>query len=197
LVVADRRVAGGTVLDLVLPAIVAFAVLPGLGIESFAALSLVLAVCLVPIGALLAHARQGWQVGLFTATTVPFLPLLQPTNPMGYNPEAFYNAGSVIVFGFAFAALSFLLLPPLSPAFRACRLLALTLRDLRRLAIGRSQPDWQGHMHGRLRAVPDEATPLQREQLVAALSVGSEIIGLQRSAHDLDLGPKLDARWRR
>jgi hypothetical protein len=97
---------------------------------------------------------------------------------MTYNPEAFYNAGLAIVFGAGFAALSFRLLPSLSPAFRTRRLLALTLRDLRRLAIDRSQPDWQGHVHGRLTAMPDEATPLQRAQLVAALSVGSAIIHL-------------------
>lgn len=183
----------GAILDVVLTAIVAFAVLPGLGIESFAGFSLVLAVCLVPIGALLAHARQAWQVGLFTAITMFFLPLLQPTNPMTYNPEAFYNAGWAIVFGAGFAALSFRLLPPLSRAFRTRRLLALTLRDLRRLAIGRSQPDWQGHVHSRLTAMPDEATPLQRAQLMAALSVGSEIIHLHRIARHLGLAPKLGA----
>jgi uncharacterized membrane protein YccC len=183
----------GAILDLVLTAIVAFAVLPELGIESFAGFSLVLAVCLVPIGALLAQARPAWQVGLFTALTMFVLPLLQPTNPMTYNPEAFYNAGLAIVFGAGFAALSFRLLPSLSPAFRTRRLLALTLRDLRRLAIDRSQPDWQGHVHGRLTAMPDEATPLQRAQLVAALSVGSAIIHLRRITHDLGLGSKLDA----
>ncbi|HSZ94638.1 MAG TPA: FUSC family protein [Acetobacteraceae bacterium] len=183
----------GTVLDLVVTATIAFAVLPGLGIERFASFSLVLAVCLVPIGALLAHARHGWQVGLFTAMTMFFMPVLQPTNPMTYNPEVFYNVGSAIVFGIGFAALSFRILPPLSPAFRTRRLLALTLRDLRRLAIGRSQPDWQGRVLGRLAAMPDEATPLQRTQLLATLSAGSEIIYLRHIAHDLGLGPKLDA----
>ena len=93
----------------------------------------------------------------------------------------------------ALRRLSFRLLPPLSPAFRARRLLALTLRDLRRLATGRSQPDWEGHLNGRLSAMPNEATPLQRAQLMAALSVGSEIIHLQHVAHDLGLAPKLDA----
>jgi uncharacterized membrane protein YccC len=163
------------------------------GIERFAGFSLVLAVCLVPIGARLAQARQAWQVGLFTGMTIMFIPLLQPTNPMTYNPEVFYNASSAIVFGAAFAALSFRLLPPLSPAFRTRRLLALTLRDLRRLAIGRSQPDWQGHVLGRLSAMPDEATPPQRAQLLAALSAGSEIIDLQRIAHHPGLCSNLNA----
>ena len=106
----------GAVVDLVLTAIVAFGVLPELGIERFTGFSLVLAACLVPMGALLAQARQTWQVGLFTGMTMLFIPLLRPTNPMTYNPEAFYNAGAAFVFGASFAALSFRLLPPLSPA---------------------------------------------------------------------------------
>jgi hypothetical protein len=48
--------------------------------------------------------------------------------------------------------LSFRLIPPLSPAFRTRRLLALTLRDLRRLAMGRTFNGWEGHIHGRLSA---------------------------------------------
>jgi hypothetical protein len=182
----------GAVLDAVLTAIVAFGMLPALGIETFAAFSLVLAVCVVPVGALLAGARQEWQIGLFTAMTFLFIALLQPTNPMTYNPEAYYNSSSAIVFGAGFGALSFRLLPPLSPAFRTRRLLALTLRDLRRLAIGHRQPDWKGVVHGRLSAMPDEATPLERARVLAALSAGSEIVHLRHIAPELGLGPKLD-----
>ena len=64
------------------------------------------------------------------------MPLLAPANQMGYDPQQFYNAALAIVAGGGAAALSFRLLPPLSPAFRTRRLLALTLRDLRRLATG-------------------------------------------------------------
>jgi uncharacterized membrane protein YccC len=183
----------GVILDLVLTAIVAFAVLPALGIERFAGFSFVLAVCLVPIGSLLAQARQPWQVGLFTGMTFLFIPILQPANPMTYNPEALYNAGEVIVFGAGFAALSFRLIPPLSPAFRIRRLLALTLRDLRRLARGHNQHDWEGLVYGRLSAMPDQATPLQRAQLLVALSAGGEIIQLRHIARHLGVGPKLGA----
>jgi hypothetical protein len=123
----------------------------------------------------------------------PLLRSSAATRAERFDQAAFYNAGSVIVFGFGFAALSFRLLPPLSPAFRTRRLLALTLRDLRRLAIDRSQPDWQAHVRGRLAALPDEATPLQRAQLVAALSVGSEIIDLRQTARHLGLGSSLGA----
>jgi lactoylglutathione lyase len=36
----------------------------------------------------LAQARQPWQIGLFTAMTMIFVPLLQPTNPMIYDSLA-------------------------------------------------------------------------------------------------------------
>jgi uncharacterized membrane protein YccC len=168
-------------------------VLPALGIERFAGFSLVLAACLVPLGALLAQAKQPRQVGLFTATTLLFLPVLQPVNPMTYNPEAFYNASLTIVCGAGLGALSYRLLPPLSPAFRIRRLLALTLRDLRRLAMGRSQHDWEGLIYGRLTAMPAQATPLQHAQLLVVLSAGSEIIHLRRITGQLGHGPALDA----
>jgi hypothetical protein len=74
---------------------------------------------------------------------------------------------------------------------------------LRRLAAGRTQRDWDGHrdwnghIGGRLVTMPDAATPLQRAQLLAALSVGSEIIRLRQIAHrlgpDADLDPALAA----
>ena len=183
----------GALLDMVLAATIEFAVLPALGIETFVGFSLVLAVCLVPLGAFLAHARQAWQLGLFTAMTLLFVSILQPDNPMTYNPEVFYNASEVIVFGAGFAAISFRLLPPLSPAFRARRLLALALRDLRRLAMGRHYKDWQGLAFGRLTAMPEQATPLQRAQLLAALSAGDEIIRLRHLARQFGADPRLEA----
>jgi uncharacterized membrane protein YccC len=187
----------GAILDLALTAFVAFAVLPGLATESFAAFSLVIGVCLVPIGALQAQARQPWQAGMFGAMTLLFVPLLAPTNPMTYDTLTFYNQALSIVAGACTAALSFRLLPPLSPAFSTFRLLALTLHDLRRLATGRAPRDWEGRVHGRLSAMPNEATPLQRARLLAALAVGHEIVRLRRMVHqlgaDADLQPALTA----
>jgi len=46
-------------------------------------------------------------------------------------------------------------------------------------------------MYSRLAALPDEAEPLQRGQLVAALSVGTEIIHLRRIVPRLGLGAEL------
>ena len=48
-------------------------------------------------------------------------------------------------------------------------------------------------MYSRLAALPDAAEPLQRAQLVAALSVGTAIIHLRRIAPGLGLGAELDA----
>ena len=175
----------GAVLSLVLAAIVKFAVLPWLGTETFAGFSLVMGVCLVPIGALLAQARQPWQVGLFTGMALQFLPLLAPTNPISYDPLSYYNTGLAIITGCAVGALSFRLIPPLSPAFRTRRLLALTLRDVRHLAMGHTPNDLVSLAHARLVAMPDEATPLQRAQLLAAFSMGIEIIRLRDMARRL------------
>jgi uncharacterized membrane protein YccC len=127
---------------------------------------------------------------------IGFGPLLTPANEMSYDPQQFYNAALSIFAGSGVAALSFRLLPPLSPAFRTRRLLAITLRDLRRLATGRvpwTADDWEGRMYGRLAALPDAAEPLQRPQLMAALAVGTEIIQLRHIAPQFGLGADLDA----
>jgi uncharacterized membrane protein YccC len=186
----------GSLLNIVLTATIAFAALPGTGAETFAAFSLIIGFCLVPIGALLAHARRPWEIAMFTAMTITFMPLLAPTNQMVYNTVQFYNGTVAVVAGTAVALLSFRLLPPLSPAYRARRLLALTLRDLRRLARGRiprTPEDWHGRMSGRLSALPDQAEPLQRSQLLAAVSVGVEIFKLRGIARHMNLGSELDA----
>lgn len=185
----------GTVISLVLVAIVAFAVLPGLGVETFFGLSAVLAFCLVPLGTLLAWARQPWQIGLFTAINTVFMPLLAPTNVQTYNIEAFYNGSLGILAGAAAATLAFRLIPPLSPAYRAQRLLNLMLGDLRRLlrrSVITPLEAWDGRGIGRLSGLPDSATPLQRARLLAAILVGAEIIRLRRGARRFGLSAALD-----
>jgi len=42
--------------------------------------------------------------------------------------------------------------------------------------------EWDGRMYGRLAALPDQAEPLQRSRLLAALSVGTASIQLRTSA---------------
>lgn len=189
---ADQAHAGamgfmvGTGIAAVGAAIIRFAVLPHL--ETFAAFSLALGLWLVPAGA----AAGKWKSGALTYMAAYFVPLLAPENQMSYDTVQFYNAALAIIAGIGAVVLSFRLLPPLSPAFRTRRLLALTLRDLRRLAMGRTPGDWMGHIHGRLSAMPREATPLQRAQLLASLSVGSEIIRLRPAALRLGVGADLE-----
>jgi uncharacterized membrane protein YccC len=181
----------GTGLAAVLAAIIAFAVLPR--IATFASFSIVMALYLVPVGALVA---QPWRTAMFAPMAGNFVPLLAPANQMTYDTAQFYNAALAIVAGIGAAALSFRLLPPLPQALRTRRLLALTLRDLRRLATSptpRTANDWEGRIYSRLSALPEQAEPLQRAQLLAALSVGTAIIRLRRIARRFELHIELDA----
>src|SRR5271155_315639 len=139
-------------------AIIGFAILPNT--ETFAAFSLAIGLVLVPAGA---GGAQPWQTPMFTAIAAFFCFLLAPTDQMGYDPQQFYNASSAAVTGLGAAALSFRLVPPLSPMLRARRLLALTLRDLRRLARGWipwSADGWEGRVYSRLCVLPNAAEPL-------------------------------------
>jgi uncharacterized membrane protein YccC len=180
----------GAALGAIGAAIVEFAGLPN--VETFTGFSIVIGLYLVPVGALVA---QPWQTPVFMYMAYNFVPVLAPANQMTYDTVQFYNAALAIVAGSTAGALSFRLLPPLSPAFRTRRLLALTLRDLRRLVANprRLREDWEGRMHSRIAALPDAADPLQRAQIVTALSVGNEIINLRRIAPQLGFGPELDA----
>ena len=171
----------GISLAAVLAAIVQFAVLPSL--SGFAAFSVALGLVLVPAGALMV---QPWQTATFTAIAFFFVPLLAPANQMNYDPLEFYNSSSAIVVGVATAALAFRLLPPLSPALRTRRLLTLTLQELRRLSkapIRGTEHEWQSRIYSRLSVLPEQAEPLQRGQLLAALCVGSRDPPSQPSLH--------------
>jgi len=182
----------GNSLAAVLAAIVGFAVLPNH--ETFAALSLGIGLVLVPAGTGLALAPPS-QVMIFTAIVSNFLPMLAPANQESYDTQQFYNFALGILVGSGAGVLSFSLMPPLSPAFRTRRLLAFTLRDLHRIATGpipRTPDDWAGRMYGRLSVLPAAAERLQRSQLLAAFSVGIEIIQLRHICRRFDLGSGLD-----
>jgi uncharacterized membrane protein YccC len=174
----------GTALGAAAAALLDFAVLPALKPETFAAFAAVLGLYLIPCGALVA---QPWKPAMFTAATVFFVPLLAPANVMTYDPPQLYNSVLAIVGGTGAAALSLRLLPSLSPAFRTHRLLQLTLRDLRRLASRPAPGHWETRVYGRLAVLPERATPLERAQLLAALSVGTEIVRLRGFMARLEL----------
>jgi hypothetical protein len=183
--VSARGFVIGTCIAAVAAAVTNFAVLPNL--ETFIAFSLVIGLWLVPSGA----AAKRWLSLAFTCMAVNFVPLLAPVNQMSYDTVQFYNAALAILSGAGAAALFFRLIPPLSPASRTRRLLALTLRDLRHLVLEPTFIDWAGHIHSRLSAMPAEATPLQRAHVLAALSLGTEILRLSSIGPRLGIGAGL------
>jgi uncharacterized membrane protein YccC len=177
-------------------AMMKFAVLPGL--DSFPAFCVAMALFFIPAGFAMARSRHPAVVAVVTSMSFNFMPLLAPTNPMSYDTVQFYNTAMSVAVGCIVAPLAFCLLPPLSPALRARRLLRFAWRDLRRLAIEPVLPapeDWQQRMYSRLAALPDQAEPNQRARLLATLSVGSAIIELRRNARQIGEAAELDAAW--
>jgi uncharacterized membrane protein YccC len=160
-------------------AVLVFAILPR--VTSFPSLCLALALPLVPLGFLLARAKNPL---FYFAASVNFIPMLSITNGMTFDGSQFWNNTSAILFGIAVGAISILILPPVPPPIRARRLLALTLADLRRLA-RRAKPGrleaWEGRGFARLLAMPDQAQPVQRAELVSMVAVGKEILRLRRA----------------
>jgi len=175
-------------------AAIKFAVLPAL--QTFPAFCVALGLFFLPAGFAMTVSRQPIVTGILTAMTFNFNPLLAPTNEMIYDTTQYYNSALAIVVGCGVAPLAFKLLPPLSPALRVRRLLALASRDLHRLAIAPVLPtpdSWESRIYSRLTALPDQATPLQRAQLLAAISVSTEIIGLRQIAARLGTTAELGA----
>jgi uncharacterized membrane protein YccC len=171
----------GTAISAAAAAALAFGVLPKA--TTFPSLSLALGLVLVPFGFLIALP---WRHSfLFTAATFNVVPMLNITNSMTYDGSQFWNGAIAILAGIAVGAVAMLIIPQLSPAIRAQRLLALTLADLRRLAKRASpgrQDDWESRGVARLLAMPDEAEPVERSELAATVAVGKEIIRLRHVA---------------
>jgi uncharacterized membrane protein YccC len=175
----------GVCVAALLAAVAKFAFLPQL--DSFAGLCLVLSLILIPFGALSAVPRFA---PLFTRMTVNVLPFMALTNVTSYDQSAFYNQMQGIVVGCIFAVIALQVIPPAPRRLRANRLLAATLDELRALAASlqtQSRSAWEARIYNRLAALPETATPAQAGNLVAALSVGTEIIRLRRSAKQFGL----------
>jgi uncharacterized membrane protein YccC len=180
----------GTTVAAICAAIVLFAGLPN--VDSFVGLAIVLSLFLIPVGAMIA---QPWNTVFFVAMIANFIPLLGPTNQMSYDTIKFYNNALAIVGGCVAGVLSFRLIPPISPQLRTQRLLALSLRDLRRLATdpARRERSWEGRLYSRIAALPAEAEPVDRGLLVTALAVGLNIVCLRPTASGLGFDRELDA----
>jgi uncharacterized membrane protein YccC len=186
----------GIVGAVVCAAIIKFALLPHL--DTFPAFCAAIGICLIPTGFARARSGRPAAIAIFTTMGVNFVPLLAPTNQMSYDTAQFYNTALAIVVGCGIAPLAFRLLPSLTPSLRARRLLDLTLRDLRRLAVEPLPPgleDWEGRIYGRFVALPDQAEPLQRARLLAALSLGTSIIQLRRMAPQLGVATEFEGAF--
>jgi uncharacterized membrane protein YccC len=173
--------------------IIKFAVLPAF--ETFAGFCAAIGLFLIPVGFAMARSRTPALTVVFGAMGVNFLPVLSATNPMVYDTAQFYNSALAIFVGCGLAPLAFRLIPPLPPETRVRRLLALTLRDLRRLAIGPLPPqstNWERRVYDRLATLPNEAEPLQRAQLLAAMPVGTDINQLRHLVPRLGMATELD-----
>jgi uncharacterized membrane protein YccC len=171
-----------------------FTVLPAL--HTFPAFCAGIGLFYVPAGFAVARARKPAALVVLSGMASNFMPLLSPTNEMSYDTTQFYNTALAIIVGCSVAPVALRLMPPLSPALRAKRLLALSLRDLRRVAI-RPKPwtpeSWEVRMFGRFAALPDQAEPIQRARLLAALSVGNQLIQLRGVASRLGVAEELNA----
>jgi uncharacterized membrane protein YccC len=169
-----------------------FAILPRA--TTFPTLCLALGLPLVPLGFLLARAKNPL---FYFACSVNFLPMLSINNTISFDASQFWNTASAIVAGIAVGAVAMLIVPPLSPAVRTERLLALTLADLRRLArrapSRRREDDWEGRIVARFLAMPEQAEPVERAMLVAAMAVGTHIVRIRRVAPRFVPAPAVEA----
>ncbi len=181
----------GCLLGSGIAATLVFAILPRA--TSFPSLCLAMGLALLPLGFLLARAKNPL---FFFACTVNFLPMLSINNTISFDASQFWNSSSGILVGIAVGAVAMLILPPLSTAIRTQRLLALTLADLRRLArrapSRRREDDWESRIVARFLAMPDQAEPVERAELVAAMAVGNHIVRLRRVAPRFVPGAAVD-----
>jgi uncharacterized membrane protein YccC len=149
----------------VFAAIMQFVALPR--VETFEAFSIIIGVYLIPVGALMSPQRQAATLTtMATSGIIYFVVLLAPANQMTYDAAQLYNSAVAILAGAGAATLSFRLLPPPSPQSRTRRLLAVTLRDLRRLATGPLPPtsdDWEGLIYSRIAVAPDATSSTQEK----------------------------------
>jgi uncharacterized membrane protein YccC len=181
----------GCVLGAGIAAALVFAILPRA--TTFPTLCLALGLALLPLGFMFARAKNPL---FFFACSVNFLPMLSINNTISFDGSQFWNTSSSILVGIAVGAIAMLILPPVSPAIRTQRLLALTLADLRRLAkrapSRKREDDWEGRIVARILAMPDQAEPVERAMLVAASAVGNHIVRLRRVAPRFVPGAAVD-----
>lgn len=160
-----------------------FAVMPvaqGIGFDGFGSLCLILGVPLASFGALAMMLPAGRPAsGLAFMTLANLMPLLSPTNEITYDFASFMNGGLAILAGATLGAAAHRLCPPLPRTMRSWLLLRDARRDLRRIAAGAWRPDpeaWEARQYARLVGLPPGGSMTDIAKLVAALSVGRELL---------------------
>jgi len=167
----------GALLAAIVAAVLKFALLPNH--ETFLAFSLIIGISLLPLGAL---STVPSLAPYFVPATLVFIPLLTPTNQIAYDTLNYFNSALNLLTGCGFGVVTLMLFPQLSPLLRSKRLADLSIRDLRLLAAGRRDwtiGQWQRRIYSRLRLMPEDVESSQQSYLIAALSVGIQIIRLR------------------
>jgi uncharacterized membrane protein YccC len=167
------------------------AILPAVP-SDFLSLALVLSLTLLPLGML---AAGSWHKAAFGALVTNVMPILAVQNEPTYQGIQVLNTALAVSAGTALAAIAIWLVPPLPAAKRIQRLLALTLRDLRWLLVGRrrfTESEWVRVVSQRLAVMPMQASLEDTAQLLAALSVGEATIALLGARRDVSANGALD-----
>lgn len=184
----------GTVLATVLVAVLKFAVLPQ--VTTFAGAAFWIAAFQLPVAALSQAPLGPKPRGVFGVVSLLVAPLLGLVNEESYDTGAFYNSALATVAGSLLAAASMRLVPPIPAALRAARIVAAAWRDVRRLARPQARHGvqaWNARVAARLAALPEDAAPAQRGQLVRALATGEEIDRLGASVRRFGLQREFEA----
>lgn len=154
-----------------------FGVMPS--ITTFPQLAAMVALFMVPTGFMQAGS---WHAPLFLAMSVNCLPLLGVGNPISYDASAFFNIALTIILGNIAGTLFFIIIPSLSPEVRTRRLLALSVRDLRKLAARpRNSARWTAVMTRRAEDLPPQATREQAGSLMTLFVLGRALIVLRET----------------
>ena len=172
---------------LAIAAVIRFALMPaaqGHGLDGFATLCVLIGGPLTALGMMAAALPAGRPAAVLAFMIFAnLMPLLSPTNEITYDFGSFLDGGLAILGGATLGAAAHRLWPPLSRALRTTLFLRGARRDLRRIASGAWRPDtaeWEARQYARLVGLPPGASPLDHGRLLAALSVGRELLRRRR-----------------
>jgi uncharacterized membrane protein YccC len=188
---AATAMATSAAFALILAGTIRFAAFPfaqGQGFDDFGTLCVILGGAVAVLGTTAALLPPGRPPSLLMFMTFAnLMPLLGPTNEITYDFAGFLGGALAIVGGATFGASAHALLPPLPRWLRTALALRAARRDLRRIASGAWQPEreaWEARLYARLVGLPPGTPMLDLARLLAALSVGRELLRRSHGADD-------------